>query len=357
MTLPDDVMLPTEHERKQIFYWLKRISSYTAWNRIVGYYAAWADVAEQSVRIANDKGWSKQTGVPESDLVSILKSQASFEEGLRRLRLGDKQVFKYDANGNFATADRIPSYWSTLLHRIDIGENVIDEAHTPLWAEFKASFHQYASVNRECWPDIIESQWIGDPALTLYGQQVREQLPKMTFPDTLPAVPDPQDNVLIPTGKDIPCSGIWEPIEAPVKKGFSLFRIEDVPRGPFRPSGCMNYLHAGSAAPQASVVTPNDCPDIDVTWRLIWRDDRYENGSIPAEEADYVFVEPQAPAPEPVPEPPSTDNIVTALTGQPAPFAGRWLVQDNAFANITVNKGDILPSHEGRHVCWVLAQK
>jgi hypothetical protein len=33
-------MLPSEAERKQIFYWLKRISSYTARKRILGYYRA-----------------------------------------------------------------------------------------------------------------------------------------------------------------------------------------------------------------------------------------------------------------------------------------------------------------------------
>jgi hypothetical protein len=353
MTLPDGVMLPTEQERKQIFYWLKRISSYTAWNRIHGYYDAWAGVCEQSVRIATDKGWGKQTGLPESDLILILKGLARHEEGIRRLRAGDKQVFKFDASGDLAQAGLITSYWSKLLVRIDEGESRIDVAHTPLWNELKMAFYDYAYAHRECSSEIIESRWIGDPSRTVYGDYLREHLPKMHFPDPLPDVPDPRDNLLIPTGKDIPCSGIWEPIEAPVKKGFSLFRNEDASHGPFKPAGCMNYLHGGSTAPQASLETAHANPNADVTWRLLWRDDRYEDGTIPAEEAGYVFQEPKAGTPAPETATPS--DVVFGETGQPAPRAGRWLVEHDLHASVTLKVGEALPEHEGRSVRWVLA--
>jgi hypothetical protein len=355
MSLPDGVMLPSELERRQIFYWLKRISSYTAWNRILGYCQSWAEVTEASVRTATNNGWAEKTGIPEADLTGILKSLAHFEEGVRRLRLGDKRVFKRDANGEFAMAGLKSSYWWTVIYRIETGESGIDDAHTPLWDQFKASLRLYAAANRECEPDIIESEWIGDPSRTVYGDYLREHLPKMHFPDPLPDVPDPRDNLLIPTGKDIPCSGIWEPIEAPVKKGFSLFRNEDASHGPFKPAGCMNYLHGGSTAPQASLETAHANPNADVTWRLLWRDDRYEDGTIPAEEADYVFVEPQAATPAPAPETTTPSDVVFGETGQPAPRAGRWLVEHDLHASVTLKVGEALPEHEGRAVRWVLA--
>jgi hypothetical protein len=31
-------LVPNGTERKQIFYWLKQVSSHTAWNRILGFY-------------------------------------------------------------------------------------------------------------------------------------------------------------------------------------------------------------------------------------------------------------------------------------------------------------------------------
>lgn len=357
MTTPEGTMLPSEHERKQIFYWLKRISSYTAWNRILGYYQAWADIVEQSVRIAVDKGWANKTGLSESKLIEILKGLAHFEEGVRRLRTGDKRVFKYDANGEFVMGLRFPLHWSELLQRIEWQENEIDEEHTPLWDEANAVFDRHAEATGECLPEIIESQWLGDPAPTFYGKYLQDLLPKMTFPAPLPEVPDPHDNVLIPTGKDIPCSGIWEPIDAPpVKQSFSLFGNEEKPNGPFAPAGCMAYLHGGSTAPQASFETPDDNPDMDVTWRLLWRDDRYEDGSIPAEEADYVFLKPQAPEPAAAEPMPVSSDVLYGETGQPVPKAGRWLVDDDLDASVTLGIGDTLPEHNGRHVRWVLAE-
>lgn len=33
-----NVLLPNAAERRQIFYWLKQVSSWTAWHRILTYY-------------------------------------------------------------------------------------------------------------------------------------------------------------------------------------------------------------------------------------------------------------------------------------------------------------------------------
>jgi hypothetical protein len=181
----------------------------------------------------------------------------------------------------------------------------------------------------------------------------------MTFPDTLPEVPKPKDILLVPTGKEIPCSGIWEPIDAPVKKGFSLFRSEPGPMGPFALAGCMNYLHDGSPATTAKVKVATKSVSADVTWRLLWRDDRYEDGTIPAEEAGYVFQMPDSSVDDPVPAvaPPPSGTILWAESGQPAPRTGRWLVDADLQASIDMQAGEILPQHMGRNVRWVLAEQ
>jgi hypothetical protein len=357
MTLPEGVMLPTEDERRQIFFWLKRISSYTAWHRMMAYYQAWADACEKSVRIASDKGWGEKTSLPESDLILILKGLAHFEEGVRRLRLGDKRVFKYDANGEFVMAGRIPSHWATMLARIEMGENSIHDEHTPCWGEFTRTLHDEEAACGESWQYILETQHTDDPAPVFYGKWLPPMLAQMSFPDPLPDVPDPRNNILIPTGKDIPCSGIWEPIDAPVKKGFSLFRDDAEPSGPFAPAGCMAYLHGGSPAPTAKRKIGAASDYADVTWRLLWRDDRYEDGTIPAEESNYVFLEPQTSATTPATEAATSSEVVFGETGQSAPRSGRWLVENDLHASVTLEAGEVLPQHEGHNVRWVLAER
>ncbi|AKO10536.1 hypothetical protein ACU17_15745 [Xanthomonas oryzae pv. oryzicola] len=178
----------------------------------------------------------------------------------------------------------------------------------------------------------------------------------MHFPLVIPDVPDPVENTLVATGSRIPCSGIWEPVYAPKPKKFSLFSKPDVPSGFLPYIGALNYLHGGSPAPQAGQIVRDASIDIDVVWRLIWRDDRYEDGTIPEEEADYVFMESEPP---PVQQEAATDAArrqVSAMSGQRASQAGRWLVMDDLNAAAQFNAGDELPLHEGRKVQWVLAE-
>ncbi len=126
-------MLPNDLERRQMFYQLKKESSFTAWNRMLELYQAWADVTERSVREADAKGWLEKSGISESHYVHILKGLAHHEEGVRRLRKGDKRVFKFDANGEFVMGHRIVSHWLELMWRIEIGDSLIKEEFTPLW--------------------------------------------------------------------------------------------------------------------------------------------------------------------------------------------------------------------------------
>ncbi|RBA64202.1 hypothetical protein BRO17_13710 [Xanthomonas oryzae pv. oryzae] len=354
INLPEGLLLPNELERRQMFHQLKKQSSFTAWNRLFEMYQAWADVAEKSVREADGKGWLDESGISESDYVSILKGLAHQEEGVRRFRKGDKRVFKFDANGEFVMANRIVSYWLELLWRIDVGENRIKKSLTPFWDEFCDLLRILVSFRTQIWLNIIEGRYFEDPAPNIYGDWFRDNVSRMNFPAVIPDVPNPVKNTLIATGSRIPFSGIWEPVDAPKPKKFSLFSKPDVPNGFIPYIAAMNYLHGGSNAPQASQETAHEVLNIDVVWRLIWRDDRYEDGTIPDEEAEYVFMKPLASAP-------SEDSVrpnrrsVSAMSGQRASHSGRWLVMDDLNATAELNEGDELPLHDGRKVQWILA--
>ncbi|QBG96728.1 hypothetical protein EYC55_16635 [Xanthomonas oryzae] len=354
---PEGLKLPNELERRQMFHQLKKESSFTAWNRMLELYQAWVDATERSVREADAKGWLEKSGISESDYVCILKGLAHQEEGVRRLRKGDKRVFKFDANGEFVMGHRIVSHFIQLIWRIEIGENGINKDLTPLWNEFCARLDDIATLRREIWADIIEGRYLEDSAPNIYGRWFQENVSKMHFPLVIPDVPDPVENTLVATGSRIPFSGIWEPVDAPKPKKFSLFSKPDVPSGFLPYIGALNYLHGGSPAPQAGQIVRDTNIDIDVVWRLIWRDDRYEDGTIPEEEADYVFMESEPP---PVQQEAATDAArqqVSAMSGQRAPQAGRWLVMDDLNAAAQFNAGDELPLHEGRKVQWVLADQ
>ncbi|OLK76486.1 Imm71 family immunity protein [Xanthomonas oryzae] len=353
---PEGLKLPNELERRQMFYQLKKESSFTAWNRMLELYQAWADVTEESVRQADAQGWLEKSGIKELDYVGILKGLAHQEEGVRRLRKGDKRVFKFDANGEFVMANRQVSHWIELMWRIEIGDSLIKEEMTPLWHEFSECLEKMRHLGNEIWADIIEGRYFEDPAPNIYGRWFQENVSKMHFPPVIPDVPDPVENTLVATGSRIPCSGIWEPVDAPKPKKFSLFSKPDVPSGFLPYIAAMNYLHGGSAAPKARQETQAGSVHPDVVWRLIWRDDRYEDGTIPDEEAGYVFMQPDDPAAVVAASDQPQRKQVSAMSGQRASQAGRWLVMDDLNAAAQFNAGDELPLHEGRKVQWVLAE-
>lgn len=347
--------VPNEADRQKIFYWLKKISSLTAWRRIFESYKAWADVTEQSVRRADELGWNQKTSLPESEHVLILNGLAHCEEGVIRLSKGDKRVFKFDGNGEFVMAKRILSHWAQMKTRIDEGENGINEAYTPLWNDFTDALERVHMRWQACAFQILEPRYLDEPALTIYNDWTMTYLGKLHFPELLPPVPDPPNNVFIRTNDYIPFSGIWEPIvnDAPKRSLLSLLAQTPVPKPPFNILGAMNYLHAGSKAPKIYVDLEDDEVSMNTTWRLLWRDDRYNDGSVPEEEAEYRFEEMREA--EKIAHGLTAQAIIWADSGSAAPIAGRWLMESDLNVSVLLNTGQKLPLHEGREVRWVLA--
>jgi hypothetical protein len=286
-------MLPTDIERAQIFFWLKKVSSATAWRRIFEFYRVWTVSAENSLRVADENGWAGKTAIPTSDYLLILKGLSHCEDGVIQLSKGDKRVFKFDANGKFAMARRILFHWAEMTTRIEQGENIIDENHTPFWVEFCETLTSACQAWQECAQHVLEPRYLDEPGLTLYGDWLRNELVLLHFPENLPALPDPSDNIFIKTGDIIPCCGIWEPIDEKKTPLTRIFNRAVPPTRPFNPVGAMNYLHGGSKAPRITVETETDNIDFDTTWRLLWSDERYLDEEIPIEEKSYRFNEPK----------------------------------------------------------------
>lgn len=107
----------------------------------------------------------------------------------------------------------------------------------------------------------------GTPAPELWSTFWYDDYIKPGIPDDLPDVAMPKD-ILVSTGDQVPVFGIYEP------------QIKD---------GCMNYLLGGTEAPTIWESDGNEATgnQQSVTWRLIWEDQRYVDGIIPAEENSY----------------------------------------------------------------------
>jgi len=372
----DLLLLPNEQERKQIFYLLKKHSSWTAWNRLLGYFQKWADVTEESIRQSDERGlFSKtvfpdgyttppgirddlgQTSIVQRDFVKVLQGLALFDEGVRRLARGDKRVFTADeATGLFERAydEATISYYVQAKWKLEDGEIGWKET-TPLMKEFFEALDELCMAWGECGRDITEPFDPHYPEKTFpaklsYGLREMILLPQFPYPKPLPDLPEIFDIVEVKTGELVPCSGIWEPVES----GY--------------PTGTMNYLHGGQPAPKYEQDSRNKndrvwgsyCHAFDATWRMLWRDDRYKDGTIPEEEQDYQFLEPRQLGEESL----STIDIVKYLKihnlpnplveavppqdmrcegGQPCPHDGHWWTPASQLGKGHFKKGDVMP--------------
>jgi hypothetical protein len=299
----------------------------------------------------------------------LLEDFAHCDIAVRRLRAGDKRVFQCGPMGELKKAwGRTLDHSLELLIRIDRGDIGIKFETTPLWDEFAIATYKLGVAWGECSSSVLQPDYMGEPTRELdipANDWFRNTRPPLeNFPADLPEVPNPINNVLARSGEPLECSGIWEPVDVPVHTLLSLFRPE-TPKGSIPSIGAMAYLHGGTFAPRKvfDYSTPSSRRGQSVNWRLLWRDDRYEDGTIPEEEKDYVFLNefvfpyPDALAPKSAPKAPvpTPDQLIVIESGQPAPEAGRWLLEGNLEVSVQLDQGEAAPLHEGRKVRWVLA--
>lgn len=364
-TFPESGRLPSEIERRQIFHSLKRWSSYTAWHRILALYQAWVDAMEKTVSRCEDLPADspqyqhyKQVGLGTDSFVSSLKGLADVDEGVARLKRGDKRVFKYASYGEFFRGAQPLQTWNHFInHFVKSDGWPLQPELIPHWLELELAREQVSSAWGECGQHVLQQAQDGTierATRTFLNEYLKADLDRITFPHPLPEVPNHPETVLVHSGNLVKQSGIWEPVDAPAPKLISLFKPSP-PQGPFPIVGTMAYLHAGTEAP--NMASYGEIDGERCTWRLLWRDTRYEDGTIPEEEQHYIFLKPEASTQTTLAQPTTVyaSSMTLVESGWPAPATGRWLVEDDLCASVDLNAGEVLPLHQGRSVRWILA--
>lgn len=354
-----DSPLPTADERKKVFHWIKRISSYTAWNRLLGFYRRWAAQMERCVAAEADKlqpGDTPQIGT--AKLVAVLKGLSHCERAVERLHHGDKRIFESGSQGDLEVARRARSWWSQLQSEIDYNGYGFRTKDIPEWDALEDARADLEAAWTELGYWMIQPQETTDASNFFMGSHLRSELSLVQWPDSLSDVPLPVHEVLIRSGHVVPYSGIWEPVAVKWAGGFAgLFKKPEEPQDGHREiEGCMAYLYGDQIA-QRRYDPDAGREGVPTTWRLVWRDDRYQDGSIPVEEEEYRFVMPEGrsrpkPAPELIAEG-KWNEIVVARSGDSFDLTGRWAVKDDLNAWAEFYAGQVAPQHNGRDVEWL----
>ncbi len=328
----------TDDDRRKIFWYMKRKTSYTAWRANADAFDRFAAIFETQVkeepfvaRPGVDPTWGTnwETSYPE-----ILKAQVFYEQGLARLLNGDRTVWLYNDQGILGDAHVIADHWyMALVNHGPHGDiffrgKYVDDL-TAAMVELSHYAGAISGVAQEAWenPNFYEF-WSKERMASL------DQ--KVPFPQTLPDVPIPTKQVLVCTGDPAPCFGIFEPQV---------------------PDGCMSYLLEGVAVPSAVTIDEKDGERYTrpAAWRLIWEDDRYLDGTIPDEEKDYFPPIEKVIATKPVEVTP--DSIISLETNERVSKPGMWVVSNRLDVRKRFELGDKLPQHEGRDVVWLWVGK
>jgi hypothetical protein len=365
----------TDNERRKVFWLVKKYSSYTAWKALADAYCVFSDAYMKAIRIADH---SKDDELDEAtysgEAKRILDGRIAFEKGLPRLKKGDRSVWRRNSRGILGQGlDQI-----TFIRRImDPEEYMFDwmknkdevvAAHEAL----RAALASPGAVTER--PEVTDeaplATWdVLTPVHPTQGWPMNNPA-HLNFPPSLPEVPAPAAFV-VETGSEVPYDGIYEPEWGEVVRGNNglLARIASAVTGKskaepprligndedadsFPPSprrehiGCMNYLLGGTSAPYYS--DEENTPPMPVAWRLIWKDTRYLDGSIPEEEAEYL--KPITPAKNPRQRCPA---------GQPCPQDGWWFTPAKAGSCRFFRAGETMPRFESDYgeTIWQMNEK
>lgn len=271
-----------EEDRKKVFWLLKKYSSYTAWAALGEAYADFVKAWEYAMEHADyttHTDWYKE----------ILDGQIAFEKGLPLLREGQRSVFRNTSTGYLnRAADKI-----VFIARImDPDEFDFD------WMKNKDDVVAAAQALDKATSGLLMICEADKPPFIVYGPSLifRPLNGPFNFPAKLPELPAATDT-RIQSGDPIPLTGIWE---SQWNNGTGLLE-----------RGGLGYLLAGAVAPlyKEDYYTA----ELGATWRLIWADHRYEDGTIPEEEKDYL-----AEVPEPGQE------RLRGLPSEAVPKTGWW---------------------------------
>ncbi|MFZ1874255.1 MAG: Imm72 family immunity protein, partial [Chania sp.] len=293
--------------RRQVFWLLKRLSSYSLWKRKKEAWAIFADAYEYAV-----KTWPEDDpdALDPNNLVPIYEALRLYEQGLDELEKGHRHVWR--TQGELYQLHRpvyqVRSRFFGRCHERGIQDwpyppKVEQINKLRLAAEYTGS--NLISETHDQSANIPNADFLlGDAR---YNKEFYS-LPQPVFPKHLPPVPERQD-VIINSNDTVPCDGIWEPVEVHYHHKWLVVPTEVKS---FTNKGCFNYLISGIKAPLISVWSNDSFANKGeyVKWRLIWEDTRYCDGIIPDESEYFLDDEP--------------GKRITCQSGERCPHSGRW---------------------------------
>lgn len=321
----------SDDDRRKIFWYLKRTSSYTTWKARADAFDRFAAVVERQVReepvVMVNPAHPEWATNWEDHFVRILKGQVLYEQGLARLRSGDRTVWHYSEQGVLWDAVSIHGHWWTAL--VNHGPQGDVYLRGKYVDEMTAAIDD---LSLQASAGVVQAVLAEPPAAHLWSPGFIARLDRtVPFPQSLPEVPVPIQEVVVRTREAVPCYGIFEP------------QVED---------GCMNYLLEGVPAPKA--VNRGGVTRAAV-WRLVWQDTRYLDGSIPEEEQLYFRFPEDSGTVSSVPI--EAGAVISRKTNQQVVKAGIWVVDDRLDVRQRFELGDRLPQFEGRDVGWIWVSK
>lgn len=289
--------IPTEHQRRAVFAWLKRASSLRAWRRLYTLHQVFVDTV-QSVYEEEQRTPGAAITIPTSYVADLLRDHDAFAKALDRLARGDRRCFLFlGAPGHFNQGLHSVWWWNDMVQGLNMGRNGFGPFESPRWPELEHAMENCLAARLDIMI-VLQSRFTDVPAPLDEASQWqpgsgRSLIEFLLDQPTLPPVPVAEPELLVETGRDVPCFGVWEPVKAPKPSGLLGALRDPLPAPPTgrELDGCMNYLHADNPAP--TIQFPEDGPRQEgrrTTWRLLWRDQRYEGAPAPVEEDDYVFV-------------------------------------------------------------------
>jgi hypothetical protein len=377
-----------DDDRARQFWLLKRRTSVSAWQRCREGYAAYVDLLERQCKeepvgrmsekaLAREKlayqqlvtdgvvdsfdmgqieNWdSNITRWTSATYANALGGLALYDKGLALLKQGDRSVFQHTSRGlledayNRAHREYVDVYLGGPKgdqSLVFYGKYVPAMKAALQWSAeqvgLAAGGIQCAMANMSAPAIWQETREVYDPFEKRKKQVIgtSEIWKREAFHlRELPRVPQPVNEVFVRTGEACPAFGIYE---AQVKDGLMVYMCEG--------AEALRYgepcSHPGGGQP--------------VTWRLIWEDQRYLDGVIPPEEADYF---PDVISPpdfshfvgEELEDDWRSDDLIVLRSGEPATRTGRWAARDDLGGRVYWRKGDALPLNKGSPTDWVYA--
>lgn len=340
--LDPKTMTPEQEEqaRSEAFYLLKKFTSYTFLDKARALYQGYLNAYAKQI---NEQGYKSYT----TWYKEFLSYMIPIEEGLRLLRNTPQKLEAYRqfegctspiSNLLFGRGAReIGISYEPFFQYLGMAEEDSDKPDegvikdvwdmTSLISAFESTVFDRLIVNNETWKGAMAYNYetlFEEPyykALPRYKRPFEPYIYPFNFPTPLPPCPPRNTNKegQVWSGQEIPVSGIYEPW---FNGGQHV--------------GCPNYFLEGQEAIEYQMEGTQDKEK--VAWRLIWKDKRYLDGTVPPEEQDYLR--------EPETETAQQMTTPSAQPGQPCPREGIWFAPHLKMKEIRMNLGEPMPGEQ-----------